>query len=221
MNNPLLGYSSDRYGSVDRERLGQESRTNSLTAERLNELSSGGAGPGYNGGYPTMTRRSSQSPGNPLSPGPGPRPGGRPSPPNGYTPNGIAPNGMPSHGMHPSGMHPNGMQPNGMQPNGMHPNGMHPHGAHNGRPSPPGMRQPVPRHPPGHGNAVAPHQIEQHTGVSNLYPPKKSPQVRSLTGSASASAESGDSGASAHLDSEPSAHSSSSSLGPRPPFGVR
>ena len=73
----------------------------------------------------------------------------------------------------------------------------------------------------GHGNAVAPQQVEQHAGVSNLYPPKIGPQVRSLTGSASASAESGDSGASAQLDSENSAHSSQSSLGPRPPIGVR
>ncbi|KAH0259293.1 hypothetical protein KCU91_g15293, partial [Aureobasidium melanogenum] len=50
MGNPLLGYSSDRYGGVDRHNLGQESRTNSLTAERLNELSRGGT-PGQ-GPYP-------------------------------------------------------------------------------------------------------------------------------------------------------------------------
>lgn len=175
MNNPLMAYSSNRYGNVDRGEMGQQSRTNSLTAARLDELQQGS---GY-GAYPAMSRRTSQSPGNPLSPGP--RPNGRPSPPNGYA--------------------------NGMQPNG--------------RPSPPGMRQPVPRHPPGHGNAVAPHQVEQHAGVSTLYPPKARPQVRSLTGSASASAGSGDSGASAQLDSENSAHSSQSSLGPRPPIGVR
>ncbi|KAK3684714.1 hypothetical protein LTR37_020008 [Vermiconidia calcicola] len=186
MHNPLMGYSSDRYGNVDRHNIGQESRTNSLTAERLSELQHGPGGPGPNGfggsgPYPhphPMNRRGSQSPGNPLSPGQ--RSNLRPSPPNGYS------------------------------------NG-------NGRPSPPGMRQPVPRHPPGHGNAVAPHQIEQQSGVSNLYPPKASfaQQKRSLTGSASASAGSGESGRSAPLDSEPSAHSSSSSLGPRPPIGVR
>ncbi|KAF2689401.1 hypothetical protein K458DRAFT_291628 [Lentithecium fluviatile CBS 122367] len=183
MNNPLMGYSSNRYGDVDRGAMGAQSRSNSLTASRLDELQQGGS---Y-GAYPPMNnRRTSQSPGNPLSPGP--RPMGRPSPPNGYAPNGYAPNGMP---------------PNGMPPNG--------------RPSPPGMRQPVPRHPPGHGNAVAPQQVEQQAGVSNLYPPKFRPQVRSLTGgSASAS-----SGASAQLDSENSAHSSQSSLGPRPPLGVR
>lgn len=179
MNNPLLGYSSNRYGTVDRGEMGQQSRTNSLTAARLDELQQGGS---Y-GAYPPMSRRTSQSPGNPLSPGP--RPMGRPSPPNGYPSNGMPPNGMPP----------------------------------NGRPSPPGMRQPVPRHPPGHGNAVAPHQVEQHAGVSNLNPPKSRPQVRSLTGSASASQGSGSS--SAQLDSENSAHSSQSSLGPRPPLGVR
>ncbi|KAH7359927.1 ketopantoate reductase PanE/ApbA-domain-containing protein [Pyrenochaeta sp. MPI-SDFR-AT-0127] len=124
MNNPLMGYSSNRYGDVDRGTMGAQSRTNSLTAARLDDLQ---AGANY-GAYPPNVRRTSQSPGNPLSPGP--RPGGRPSPPNGYGPN--------------------GMGPNGMQPNG--------------RPSPPGMRQPVPRHPPGLGNAVAPQQVEQHAG---------------------------------------------------------
>ena len=183
MNNPLMGYSSDRYGHVDRNNMGVESRTNSLTAERLSELQHGPGGPGQNGfggPQPPMSRRGSQSPGNPFNPGP--RNGLRPSPPNGYG---------------------------------------------NGRPSPPGMRQPVPRHPPGHGNAVTPQQIEQQSGVSHLYPPKAStaPQVRSLTGSASASAGSGDSNRSAPIDSEPSAHSSASSFqvigGVRAPIGVR
>jgi 2-dehydropantoate 2-reductase len=191
MNNPLMGYSSNRYGEVGRGESNQ-SRTNSLTATRLDELQQGGS---Y-GAYPPMNRRISQSPGNPLNPlSPGPRPMGRPSPPNGYAPNGYGPG---------PGPNPNGYPPNGMP---------------NGRPSPPGMRQPVPRHPPGQGNMVAPQQVEQHAGVSNLYPPKSRPQVRSLTGSASASTSSG---ASAQLPSEKnSAHSSQSSLGPRPPLGVR
>ncbi|KAI8934504.1 hypothetical protein NX059_008205 [Plenodomus lindquistii] len=137
MNNPLMGYSSNRYADVDRGTMGAQSRTNSLTATRLDELS-GGGGASYGAYPPPNVRRASQSPGNPLSPGP--RPMGRPSPPNGYAPNGMPPNGMPS----------NGMPPNGMPPNG--------------RPSPPGMRQPVPRHPPGMGNAVAPQQVEQHAG---------------------------------------------------------
>jgi hypothetical protein len=192
MNNPLMGYSSDRYGHVDRNNIGVESRTNSLTAERLSELQHGPGGPGPNGfGGPPgpMSRRGSQSPGNPFSPGQR----------NGNA-NGIV----------------NGNGPRPSPPNGYG----------NGRPSPPGMRQPVPRHPPGHGNAVTPQQIEQQSGVSHLYPPKASsaPQVRSLTGSASASAGSGDSNRSAPIDSEPSAHSSASSLqavGPRRPIGVR
>ncbi|KAG4418442.1 hypothetical protein IFR04_008427 [Cadophora malorum] len=175
MDDPLMGYSSNRYGNVDRAQMGMDSRTNSLTAARLDELQYGGPlGPnGQGGAYP---RRASQSPANPYSPQIGR--GGRPSPPNGH--------------MGPS---------------------------MNGRPSPPGgMRQPVPRHPPGQGNSVAPQQVEQYAGVSALHPPKGPVQVRSLTGSASASAGSGDS---ANIDSEPSAHSSQSSLGPRPAIGVR
>ena len=185
LDNPMMGYSSNRYGGVDRKAMADESRSNSLTAARLNELQGAGTNAGMNGAYPSpLPRRTSQAqaPGNPYNPGG--RPMGRPSPPgDGYT----APNGM-------------------MPPNGMH---------QNGGPSPPGMRQPVPRYPPGQGNAVAPQQVEQHAGVSNLYPPKGliSKNVRSLTGSASASAASGDS---QHIDSENSAHSSASSLTPRP-----
>jgi len=176
MANSLMGYSSDRYGNVDRHNLAAESRSNSLTAERLNELQSGGPSP-YGPPMPP-SRRASQSPGNPLSP-------------------------RPLQHRSPSGYE-------GPMP------------PRNGRPSPPGMRAPIPRHPPGHGNAVAPQQVEQQVGVSNHYPPNKArPQERSLTGSASASAGSGDSAHSARIDSDPSAHSSSSSLGPRPPIGVR
>lgn len=187
MDNPMMGYSSNRYGDVDRKNISNESRTNSLTAARLNELQGAGMNEGMNGAYPSpMPRRTSQSPGNPFNPGG--RPMGRPSPPgDGYM-----------------------------------------NGTMNGGPSPPGMmRQPVPRYPPGQGNAVAPQQVEQHAGVSN---PLKGPvpkNVRSLTGSASASAGSGDS---QHIDSENSAHSSASSLAPgrgipgipaRNPIGVR
>lgn len=181
MDNPLIGYSSNRYGEVDRKNVSAESRTNSLTAARLNELQGAGMNDGMNGAYPSpLPRRTSQSPGNPFNPAG--RPNGRPSPPNdGY----MRPHGMPQ----------------------------------NGGPSPPGMmRQPVPRYPPGQGNAVAPQQVEQHAGVSN---PSKGPLVpkvvRSLTGSASASAGSGDS---QHVDSENSAHSSASSLAPRRAAGI-
>lgn len=174
MDDPLMGYSSNRYATVDRQQMGKESRNNSLTSVRLDEMQYGGP-PHPNGAGP-YPRRASQSPGNLYSPQMGR--GGRPSPPNGYGPQ------------------------------------------MNGRPSPPGgmMRQPVPRHPPGQGNSVAPQQVEQYAGVSALHPPKGPTNVRSLTGSASASAGSGDS---ANIDSEPSAHSSQSSLGPRPPIGVR
>ncbi|KAL8735830.1 MAG: hypothetical protein Q9181_002678 [Wetmoreana brouardii] len=174
LENPMMGYSSNRYGTVDRKMMHDDSRANSLTAARLNELQGPGNNPGMNGAYPTP-RRTSHSPGNPLNPNG--RPMGRPSPPHdGY----MGPGGMPNGGPMPNGM----------------------------------MRQPVPRHPPGQGNAVAPYQVEQHAGVSNLYPPKgpSQKQVRSLTGSASASAGSGDS---AQIDSEPSAHSSQSSFAPR------
>lgn len=185
MENPMMDYSSNRYGNVDRKTMGQESRTNSLTAARLVELQGAGNNAGMNGAYPSpapgQPRRTSQSPGNPFTNGG--RQMGRPSPPeDGY-----------------------------MGPGGMH---------QNGGPSPPGMmRQPVPRYPPGQGNAVAPQQVEQHAGVSNLYPPKgpmMQKNVRSLTGSASASAGSGDS---ANLESDPSAHSSQSSLAPRQAAG--
>lgn len=86
-----------------------------------------------------------------------------------------------------------------------------------GRPSPPeSVRQPVPRYPPGQGNAIAPQQVEQQIGVSSLHPPK-SRNVGSLTGSASASAGSGE------ASSEPSAHSSQSSFQQpqQPTVGVR
>lgn len=187
--NPLMGYSSNRYGTVDRGEMGKESRQNSLTSVRLDELQRGGQVPYGAYGPPPVQRRQSQSPGNPLSP-----PIKRTSPPNGYAQHNGVPNGAP-HGM------------NGMG---------------NGRPSPPGMRQPVPRHPPGHGNAVAPQQVEQHAGVSNTYPQKQIPQVRSLTGSASASAASGDSsGASAHVDSSNSSANSSIGLQGRARPAVR
>ncbi|EEQ30236.1 hypothetical protein McanCB56680_001233 [Microsporum canis] len=171
LDNPMMSYSSNRYGNVDRREMHNESRANSLTASRMGEM---GHGP-----YPP-SRRTSQSPGHP------PLPNGR---------MGRSATGHDSGQMPPP------------PANGM---------GHSGRPSPPGiMKAPVPRHPPGQGNAIMPHQVEQHVGVSNHpYPPKGLPNVRSLTGSASASAESGDSGASAHIDSENSAYSSQSSLDP-------
>jgi len=172
LDNPMMSFSSNRYGAVDRKEMADESRANSLTASRLQEM-------GGNGGpYPQPSRRTSRSPGNPLGP-PG-RPSGRPSPPEDpYM------QGLPQRG---------------------------------GRPSPPGMQAPVARYPPGHGNMVHPHQVEQQVGVSKPFPPPKAP-TKSLTGSASASAGSGDSG-SANIESEPSAHSSTSSFAPRAMMGM-
>lgn len=107
LDDPLMGYSSNRYGNVDRGQIHAGSRSNSLTASHLQEIANGSGmnGPGMNGAYP---RRVSQSPGHPYA--------------------------LPGRGG-------------------------------NGRPSPPnGMQQPVPRYPPGHGNAVAPQQVEQRVG---------------------------------------------------------
>ncbi|KAB8255177.1 ketopantoate reductase PanE/ApbA-domain-containing protein [Aspergillus pseudonomiae] len=166
MDNPMMAYSSNRYGAVDRNQMQAGSRANSLTASRMGDY------PPHP--YPT-SRRNSQSPATPPYGPPGPR------------------MGRPGTSQDPSLGPPNG-------PRG-------------GQPSPPGqMRAPVPRHPPGQGNAVGPQQIEQQYGVSNPSLAKGTPKHRSLTGSASASAESGDSGASANLDSETSAHSSQISL---------
>ncbi|KAL6880983.1 ketopantoate reductase PanE/ApbA domain-containing protein [Trichoderma novae-zelandiae] len=170
LNDPLLSFTSNRYGAVDRGAMSAGSRANSLTAARLDDMQfgPGGGGGGGGGGGPSMTmtggypRRTSHSPGNQYSPSV--RGGnGRPSPPNGFGPT-------------------------------------------NGQPSPPnGVRQPVPRYPPGQGNAVAPQQVEQQIGVSPLNPPKTR-SARSLTGSASASADSGEYG------SERSVHSGQAGL---------
>jgi hypothetical protein len=76
MDDPLMSFTSNRYGNVDRGQMHAGSRANSLTAHNLDALN----GPG--GPYPGP-RRTSQSPGNPYSPSI--RGGnGRPSPPNGY-----------------------------------------------------------------------------------------------------------------------------------------
>ena len=224
LSNPMIGYSSNRYGTVDRKNMHDESRANSLTRERLDQLQ--GAGMSSSGPYPTP-RRTSISPGEPFGGPGGRRISGRPSPPGGE---GYGPGPGPGPGPHggPNGVPyggPNGVPHGG--PNGV-PNGVVPM---NARPAGPGaMRQPVPRHPPGQGNAVMPQQVEQQAGVSKPFPPPKGPpgghhphppphplQVRSLTGSASASAGSGESGL---VDSENSAHSSQSSFAPRPPHGA-
>jgi hypothetical protein len=97
LDDPLMSCSSNRYGNVDRGAMQAESRANSLTAAKLDELQYGQGPPVMNGAFP---RRSSQSPGNPYSPSIRGMNGGRPSPPNGYP--GPIMNGRPSP--------PNGMQ---------------------------------------------------------------------------------------------------------------
>jgi hypothetical protein len=207
MDNPLMGFSSNRYGAVDRKVIADESRTNSLTAARLEELQHSGV----NGGpyaAAAVNRRVSQSPANPYGAAGGPM-------------SGPGPRSASVAGMHrppPMGGGYGGGGPNGVP------------GAGYGPPPPPpaegGVRQPIPQYPAGQGNQVAPQQVEQRAGVSHLRPPKgSSTKMRSLTGSASASAESGDSGTSLNIDSEKSASSSQSSLGPgipaRATVGVR
>ncbi|KAF4124598.1 Ketopantoate reductase [Geosmithia morbida] len=94
LDDALIGATSNRYGAVDRGAMGAAgSRTNSLTASRLDDMQFGpasGGMPGMNGAYP---RRTSQSPGTPYSPslrgG-----GGRPSPPNGVNGRPSPPDGM-------------------------------------------------------------------------------------------------------------------------------
>ncbi|KAJ5946036.1 Dehydrogenase multihelical [Penicillium verhagenii] len=176
MEHPMMSYSSNRYGAVDRNQLQVDSRANSMTASQMGDFPPRP--------YP-QSRRNSQSPAAPFPGGP-PGPGG--------------PGGPGSRMARPMTAQDSSMGPPGGP-------------LRNGHPSPPGnMRTPVPRQPSGPG----PQQIEQHYGVSNPYAVKGPPKNKSLTGSASASAESGDSGASANLDSEASAHSSQISLGDHP-----
>jgi len=89
--NPLMGFTSNRYPGVDTRTLAANSRANSLTSQRMDEL---GMGPGSRtaslmgggGAYPIMSR------------GPPPRGGGmppqasrgRPPPPHDYGPPGIS-----------------------------------------------------------------------------------------------------------------------------------
>jgi hypothetical protein len=214
LDDALMGYSSNRYGNVDRKTMQTESRAGSMTASVMN----GQMGPMGPMGPNGLPRRTSHSPGNPFDPH---RPPPRMSPPSGSYGPGMGNGPYPSAGM-------NGNGPYQGRPN---------------RQSPPGgVQQPQPRYPPGQGNRVAPQQVEQHAGVSSIphnnplppHPPSSamlyphhhnkqqlSVKVRSLTGSASASAGSGDSGASLMLDSENSAHSSQSDLARRPPVSVR
>lgn len=81
LENPLMGYSSNRYGAVDRKMLHETSRANSLSAARLGDIRDDPA-------FSNLGQRGGPYPGH----GPGPRQGGQP--PN-MRPNGTPVNGYP------------------------------------------------------------------------------------------------------------------------------
>lgn len=62
LDNPMMGYSSNRYGAVDRKAIHEESRTNSMSTQRMTDMSGAQSGP-----YPLPNRRTSQSPGDPYN----------------------------------------------------------------------------------------------------------------------------------------------------------
>ncbi|RPB13103.1 hypothetical protein P167DRAFT_553156 [Morchella conica CCBAS932] len=165
----LMGYSSNRYGSVDRKMLSDSSRANSLTARGLDEITGmsvrggGGAYPPHPGQMPPPpNRRTSMSPGDVRPNGPGPRPG-YPADQRNFR--------------HASNTHP----PNGHFPNGHPP----PNGP---------LRQPSPRFPEGQVLPQQAGQIPDGVSQTNLLKGSTSNRDRSTTGSASASADSGASG---------------------------
>ena len=191
-DNALLGYSSNRYGNVDRAAMTSSSRANSMSSHmgdiRENHAFGGGAYPpmpngnGGGGAYPPM----------PSANG-----------------NGAYPPMANGHRM--------GSSPAATQTNGYGPHSGHPQGSQGGhRPDGPSNRPP-PKNP---GQNGYPHQVEQHVSDGVRKPPlMKGPPsntVRSTTGSASASLNSG----SASTGGETSAYSSSSSLEKRIPNGV-
>lgn len=199
-DNPLMAYSSNRYGSVDRKMLSDSSRANSLTAQRMDDVTGmsvrggggGGAYPPHPGQMPPPNnRRTSTSPGDMRSNGYGPRPG-YPADQRNYRGT--------------SGQHLNGHMPNGNFPNGHPPGGQMPNGQ---------LRQPTPRYPEGQGLPQQVGQISDGVSQTNLLKGSPNNRDRSTTGSASASADS--SGASG----ETSAASSSSSLERRMVSAVR
>ena len=106
--NPLMGFTSNRYPGVDTRTLTANSRANSLTSQRMDEIGMGpGAGRtasllGGNRAYPVMSRGPPPGRGGPMMMG-GPPGRGRPLPPQhggmdygsrGYDPGILAP-GLP------------------------------------------------------------------------------------------------------------------------------
>jgi len=200
-DNALLGYSSNRYGNVDRAAMTSTSRANSMSSQRVdvndirdNHAFGGGAYPpmpsGNGGAYPPMPNGNGSA--YPPMPSGG---GGGAYPP---MPNGRRMSSSPAT------THANGYSPRNGHPQG----GYRPEGPPNRPPS---------KHP---GQNGYPHQVEQRVSDGVRQPPiMKGPSsntVRSTTGSASASLDSG----SASTGGDTSAYSSSSSLEKRLPHGV-
>lgn len=84
LENPLMGYSSNRYGNVDRKMLSETSRANSLSAARLGDMRDD---PTFSslgrGGYPYPPHGPGMRQGGPP---PNMRPNGPSGPGNGYPP---------------------------------------------------------------------------------------------------------------------------------------
>lgn len=178
-DNVLMGYSSNRYGTVDRKTLTDNSRANSMSSQRmgLGDIRDDLGG----GAYPPML-------------------------------NGNAGGCFPQMNNNAGGAYP----PNTRRMSNAGP-GMNGYPPRNGNPEPRGYpsdgRQPVPKH---NGQNGFPHQVEQSDGVRQPHVLKGPTDntVRSTTGSASASTNSGS------ARGETSAYSSSSSLEKRLPNGV-
>lgn len=84
LENPLMGYSSNRYGTVDRKMLHDTSRANSLSATRLGDI-------GDDPAFSNLGQRGGPYPGHGSMPRqgglpPNTRPSGTPGPGNGYLP---------------------------------------------------------------------------------------------------------------------------------------
>jgi len=92
LENPLMGYSSNRYGAVDRKMLHETSRTNSLSAARLGDIRDDPA-------FSNLGQRGGQYPPGPRQGGPPPNMrNGTPGPGNGYPPD-MRGRGPPPHGL--------------------------------------------------------------------------------------------------------------------------
>ena len=98
--NPLMGFTSNRYPGVDTRTLTANSRANSFTSQRIDEL---GMGPGRTasllggGAYPTMSRGPPPARGGSMMSGNGPSGRGRPPPQGGADFGGPTPSRLGYH----------------------------------------------------------------------------------------------------------------------------